>query len=89
MCIEEVRTVSQISKQWTQVVSGKFTREEEKIIRKEAEKQKVTVSEYVRGAVYMSLIMDGNVEAMKLAGGLVAAKVAEKFRGLAAGRELD
>jgi hypothetical protein len=73
----------QISKERSQVVAGKFTREEEEVIREEAKKQGMTVSEYVRGAVFMLLIMDGNTKAMKLAAGLVAAKMAQKFATLA------
>jgi hypothetical protein len=71
-----------ISKERTQVVAGKFTKEEEQIIRNEAESQGMTVSEYVRAGVLMSLVMDGNTKAMKLLAGLVAGKLAEKFKKL-------
>ena len=72
-----------ISMERTQVVAGKFTREEEQVIRDEAQGQDMTVSEYVRAVVFMSLIMDGNTKAMKLAAGLAASKMAEKFAALA------
>jgi len=68
----------------TQVVAGKFTREEEQVIRDEAQKQNMTVSEYVRAAVFMSLILDGNAKAIKLMAGLVTGKLAEKFAKFAA-----
>lgn len=68
-----------ISMERTQVVAGKFTREEEEVIRHEAERQGMTVSEYVRSALFMSLILDGNAKAMKLMAGLVAGKLATKF----------
>ena len=68
-----------ISMERTQVVAGKFTREEEQVIRQEAEKQGMTVSDYVRAGVFTSLIMDGNAKAVKLMAGLVRRKLAEKF----------
>ena len=77
-----------ISMERTQVVAGKFTREEEHVIRAEAERQEMTVSEYVRAAVFMSLIMDGNTKAMKLAAGLAKTKLAQKFAALA-GRPVE
>ncbi|HTO23115.1 MAG TPA: hypothetical protein VMQ10_11620 [Spirochaetia bacterium] len=73
-----------ISMERTQVVAGKFTREEEQLIRDEAQRQEMNVSEYVRAAVFMSLILDGNTKAMKLMAGLVAGKLAEKFAKFAA-----
>jgi hypothetical protein len=60
-------------------VAGKFTKEEEEVIREEAEGQGMTVSEYVRAGVFISLIMDGNTKAMGLMAGLVRRKLAEKF----------
>jgi hypothetical protein len=77
-----------ISLERTQVVAGKFTVEEEGVIREEAQKQEMTVSEYVRGAVYGSLILDGNTKAIKLAAGLVRTKLAAKF-GRMAGRTAE
>ena len=85
--VKGVVKVPQVSKEWTQVVAGKFTREEEQIIKEEAKSQDMTVSEYVRASVYMSLILDGNTKAMRLAGGLVAAKLAQRF-GAVAGRRV-
>ncbi len=75
-----------ISLERTQAVAGKFTKEEEEVIREEAERQGMTVSEYVRTGVFMSLIMDGNTKAMKMMVGLAAVKLAEKFKKLAGGQ---
>ncbi len=77
-----------ISMERTQVVAGKFTKEEEEVIREEAERQGMTVSEYVRAGVFTSLIMDGNTKAMKMMAGLAALKLAEKFKRLA-GRRIN
>ncbi len=68
-----------ISMERTKVVAGKFTEEEEQVIREEAERQGMTVSEYVRAGVFTSLILDGNAKAIKMMAGLVGAKLAEKF----------
>ncbi len=75
--------MGKISLERTQVVAGKFTREEEQVIRDEAQKQDMNVSEYVRAAVFMSLIMDGNVKAIKLMAGLAKAKIAQKLSAFA------
>jgi len=70
--------MGKISKERSRVVSGTFTEEEEAVIREQAKRDDMTVSEYVRAAIYTSLIIDGNVKAMKLMGGLIATKVANR-----------
>jgi hypothetical protein len=62
------------------VLSGRFTRHEEQLIEKEAEKQDMTVAEYVRTAVIMAMVLDGNLEAMKLVAGRAAEMIVERFR---------
>ena len=50
----------------TELVACRFTPEELKLIEFQAGKLKFTVSEYVRTACIMALIMDGNLKALKL-----------------------
>lgn len=61
------------------VLSGRFTKEEAKIIEQQAEKEGVTVAEYVRVAVMTGLVLDGNVEAMKLLAANVRSKLGKRF----------
>ena len=56
----------------------KVTEQERKLIEKCAQDEETTVSKYVRGAVLMSLVMDGKAEAIKI----VAREVGEKAFGV-------
>ena len=56
----------------------KFTEQERKLIERCASEEGTTVSKYVRGAVLMSLVMDGKTEAIKI----VAREVGEKAFGI-------
>ena len=56
----------------------KVTEQERKLIERCASEQGTTVSKYVRGAVLMSLVMDGKTEAIKI----VAREVGEKAFGI-------
>lgn len=58
----------------TETLQFKVTDSERKLIEKCAEDEGTTVSKYVRGAVLMSLVMDGKAEAIKI----VAREVGEK-----------
>lgn len=58
----------------TQTLQFKVTEQERKLIERCAEEEGTTVSKYVRGAVLMSLVMDGKAEAIKI----VAREVGEK-----------
>ncbi len=58
----------------TQTLQFKVTEQERKLIEKCATDEGTTVSKYVRGAVLMSLVMDGKAEAIKI----VAREVGEK-----------
>ena len=56
----------------------KVTDQERRLIEKCASEEGTTVSKYVRGAVLMSLVMDGKAEAIKI----VAREVGEKAFGV-------
>ena len=50
----------------TELMQFKVTPEERKLIEKVAKKQETTVSEYVRAAVIMDMVLEGEVGAMKV-----------------------
>jgi len=58
----------------TETLQFKVTQQERKMIEKCATDEGTTVSKYVRGAVLMSMVMDGKAEAIKI----VAREVGEK-----------
>lgn len=58
----------------SETLQFKVTDQERKLIEKCASEEGTTVSKYVRGAVLMSLVMDGKAEAIKI----VAREVGEK-----------
>lgn len=58
----------------TETLQFKVTDSERKLIEKCAADEGTTVSKYVRGAVLMSMVMDGKAEAIKI----VAREVGEK-----------
>lgn len=58
----------------TETLQFKVTEHERKLIEKCAQEEATTVSKYVRGAVLMSMVMDGKAEAIKI----VAREVGEK-----------
>ena len=58
----------------TETLQFKVTHQERKLIEKCAQEEETTVSKYVRGAVLMSMVMDGKSEAIKI----VAKEVGEK-----------
>lgn len=58
----------------TETLQFKVTDQERRLIEKCAQEEGTTVSKYVRGAVLMSLVMDGRAEAIKI----VAREVGEK-----------
>ncbi|GMV51835.1 MAG: hypothetical protein AMXMBFR67_33780 [Nitrospira sp.] len=62
----------------TQTLQFKVTEQERKLIERCATEEGTTVSKYVRGAVLMSLVMDGKAEAIKI----VAREVGEKAFGV-------
>ncbi len=58
----------------TETLQFKVTDQERKLIERCAAEEGTTVSKYVRGAVLMSMVMDGKAEAIKI----VAREVGEK-----------
>ncbi|HRB15132.1 MAG TPA: hypothetical protein PK224_05050 [Nitrospira sp.] len=58
----------------TETLQFKVTENERKLIEKCAAEEGTSVSKYVRGAVLMSMVMDGKAEAIKI----VAREVGEK-----------
>lgn len=58
----------------TQTLQFKVTEQERKLIERCTADEGTTVSKYVRGAVLMSMVMDGKAEAIKI----VAREVGEK-----------
>lgn len=58
----------------TETLQFKITAQERKLIEKCATDEGTTVSKYVRGAVLMSMVMDGKADAIKI----VAKEVGEK-----------
>jgi len=62
----------------TQTLQFKVTEQERSLIEKCAAEEGTTVSKYVRGAVLMSMVMDGRAEAIKI----VAREVGEKAFGV-------
>ncbi len=58
----------------TETLQFKVTEQERKLIERCAHEEGTTVSKYVRGAVLMSMVMDGKAEAVKI----VAREVGEK-----------
>ena len=62
----------------SETLQFKVTEQERKLIERCAEEEATTVSKYVRGAVLMSMVMDGKAEAIKI----VAKEVGEKAFGV-------
>ena len=62
----------------TQTLQFKVTEQERRLIEKCAADEGTTVSKYVRGAVLMSMVMDGKADAIKI----VAKEVGEKAFGV-------
>ena len=64
----------------TELMQFKVTPEERRLIEQVARKQGSTVSEYVRAAVIMDMILDGNVGAMKIAVDAIGRKAVQVLR---------
>jgi len=58
----------------------KVTPKERELIEKCADKQGLSVSEYVRAAVIMDMILEGNVGAMKIAVDTIGRKAVQVLR---------
>lgn len=64
----------------TELMQFKVTPEERKLIEQVSRKQGSTVSEYVRAAVIMDMILEGNVGAMKIAVDAIGRKAVQVLR---------
>ena len=64
----------------TELMQFKVTPEERRLIEKTAKKQECTVSEYVRGAVIMDMILEGEVGAMKIVVDSIGRKAVQILR---------
>lgn len=64
----------------TELMQFKVTPEERKLIEKSADKQALSVSEYVRAAVLMDMILEGNVGTMKIAVDTIGRKAVQLLR---------
>ena len=62
----------------SETLQFKVNEQERRLIEKCAQEEGTTVSKYVRGAVLMSMVMDGKTEAIKI----VAREVGEKVFGV-------
>jgi hypothetical protein len=63
----------------TELMQFKVTPKERELIEKCADKQGLSVSEYVRAAVMMDMILEGNVGAMKIAVDTIGRKAVQLF----------
>ena len=64
----------------TELMQFKVTPKEKELIETCAKKQGDTVSEYVRAAVLMDMILEGNVGAMKIAVDTIGRKAVQLLR---------
>lgn len=64
----------------TELMQFKVTPEEKKLIEKVAKKKDFTVSEYVRTAVIMDMVLDGEVGAMKIVVDTIGRKAVQALR---------
>ena len=60
------------------VVIFKVTAQEQKLIERHAKKAEMTVSDYVRTTLYLHMVMAGDLEAIRLVGGELRNRLAEK-----------
>lgn len=63
-----------------ELMQFKVTPQEKKLIEKTAEKQGCTVSEYVRSAILMDMILEGEVGAMKIVVDTIGRKAVQALR---------
>jgi hypothetical protein len=64
----------------TELMQFKVTPEERKLIEQVAKKHGSTVSEYVRAAVIMDMILEGEVRAMKIVVDTIGRKAVQALR---------
>lgn len=66
-------------------LAARFTDRERACIERQAAKQGMGVSEYVRSSVMFMLVMDGDTEALKIAAGLMGDELRSRFDAFRAG----
>ncbi len=64
------------------VVNFKVTVAEQKMIERHAKKAGMTVSDYIRTTLYLDMVMAGDIEAIRLVGGKLRDRLAEKVKSL-------
>lgn len=65
-------------KERTEVMAGRFSPRERKIVERVAKKNGMTESQYVRAAVLSACVLDGDGEAMRLLAGYLLTDLAKK-----------
>ena len=64
------------------VVNFKVTPQEQKLIERHAKKADMNVSDYIRTTLYLDMVMASDLEAIRLVGGKLRDRLAEKLRSL-------
>ena len=74
----------------SELMQFKVTPQERKLIERCAQKEKSTVSDYIRGSLLMEMVLDGEIEALKIIATTIGRKAvkamqkrAERFRSIA------
>lgn len=65
----------------SEVIPVRWSKREVAIVERRAKAQGLTVSQYVRGAVMLSAVLDGDMDAFKLVGQATLAALARKASG--------
>ena len=63
----------------TTMMQFRVNAEEKELIEKCAEKEGMTVSEYIRASMLMSMVMDGEVKALKIIGRTIGMKAMDSL----------
>jgi uncharacterized protein (DUF1778 family) len=73
----------------SELMQFKVTPQERKLIERCAQKEKTTVSDYIRGSLLMEMVLDGEIEALKIIATTIGRKAvkamqkrAERFRAI-------
>ena len=66
----------------TEIINFKVTPYEKSLIEKAAEKEGIAVAQFIRGELFMSMVMSGNVEMLKLVSSLVADEMRHKVKSM-------
>jgi hypothetical protein len=61
------------------MVTFEATNDEKRVIEKLAKKEHVTISQYVRGCVYMDMLFSGDAEALKVFGRRLRDKAVDRW----------